>query len=501
MNARSIRLRSLLFVPGDRPERMVKALASGADALILDLEDAVAPDRKPYARGEVAAFLRGSSRDVSLFVRVNPLDGGLVDNDLDLVIEACPTGLVLPKAEGAASLIELERRMAMRGDQHGLILPIATETPLSLFRLGEYGGVTERLIGLTWGAEDLPAALGALTARLDDGSYAPPYEIARAMTLFAASAAGVMPIETVYPAIRDLEGVAAHAARGMRGGFVGMMCVHPGQVALVNGAFTPSEAAVAHAHAVVGAFEGNPHAGVLTLDGRMMDLPAPEEGAGASCSALDKTGTKQVPLTNFFALLLLFKKKIIFCSNLEKTHSRQKKLSRLDAAGADWSCRIFRARPCRYAGLTLMHLWTRCLAAGFLNRSRACVAPLRSASAWEGEGAHAFALRVFLLSRVEQGTYESAALVDAARCCFATLPTATPASAWPSAAPNPDACWRQSLPGSPTGSCRRSGGEGHTRYRGSGDCRRGICKSRPACTKIEGSASLRGARPGGQNAR
>jgi citrate lyase subunit beta/citryl-CoA lyase len=273
MTPRPTRLRSLLFVPGDRPERMVKALASGADALILDLEDAVAPDRKPYARGEVAAFLRDTTRDVALFVRVNPLDGGLTDADLDAVLGARPTGLMLPKAEGAASLADLERRMAVRGDEDGLILPIATETPLAMFKLGEYGGVTERLIGLTWGAEDLPAAVGAMTARLDDGSYTPPYELARSMTLFAAVAAGVTPIETVFPAVRDIEGAAAYAARGARDGFLGMMCVHPAQVAPVNAAFTPSDAAVAHARAVIDAFGANPGAGVLTLDGKMIDMP------------------------------------------------------------------------------------------------------------------------------------------------------------------------------------------------------------------------------------
>lgn len=273
MTPRPTRLRSLLFVPGDRPERMVKALASGADALILDLEDAVAPDRKPYARGEVAAFLRDTTRDVALFVRVNPLDGGLTDADLDAVLGARPTGLMLPKAEGAASLADLDQRMAVRGDKDGLILPIATETPLAMFKLGEYGGVTERLTGLTWGAEDLPAAVGAMTARLDDGSYTPPYELARSMTLFAAVAAGVTPIETVFPAVRDIEGAAAYAARGARDGFLGMMCVHPAQVAPVNAAFTPSDAAVAHARAVVEAFASNPGAGVLTLDGKMIDMP------------------------------------------------------------------------------------------------------------------------------------------------------------------------------------------------------------------------------------
>ena len=270
---RPARLRSLLFVPGDRPERMTKALGSGADALLLDLEDAVAPDRKAYARGEIAAFLRDAPREIALFVRINPLDGGQADTDLDAVMGARPTGIVLPKAEGAAAIADLDRRMAARGDRDGLILPIATETPLAMFRLGEYSGTSDRLIGLTWGAEDLPAAVGALTARLEDGRYTPPYEIARALTLFAACAAGVMPIETVFPAVKDIEGVAAYAARGARDGFLGMMCVHPAQISPVNTAFTPSEVAIIQARAVVDAFDANPGAGVLTLDGKMIDMP------------------------------------------------------------------------------------------------------------------------------------------------------------------------------------------------------------------------------------
>ncbi len=266
-------LRSLLFVPGDRPDRMRKALGCGADALILDLEDAVAPSAKPRARDAVAAFLREAGRETALFVRVNPLDGTLTDADLDAVMAARPTGIMLPKAEGAASVADLDRRMRDRGDADGLILPIATETARAMFMLGEYAGASPRLAGLTWGAEDLPAAVGATTARLDDGSYTPPYEVARALTLFAAVAAQVPPIETVYPAVRDLDGLAAYAARGARDGFLGMMAVHPDQVPVINRAFAPSDAAVAHARAVVEAFAADPGAGVLTLDGRMIDGP------------------------------------------------------------------------------------------------------------------------------------------------------------------------------------------------------------------------------------
>ena len=271
---RSGRLRSLLFVPGDRPERMRKALGSGADALILDLEDSVAIGAKVGARKEVAAFLKeAADSEVMLFVRVNPIDSGLIDADLDAVIDGRPAGIMLPKAEGAASIGDLDERLRQRGDDRALILPIATETPKAIFRLGEYGDVAGRLAGLTWGAEDLPAAIGALSARHADGSYTPPYEMARALTLFAACAADVAPIETVYPAIRDLDGLAAYAQRGTRDGFLGMMAVHPDQVPVINAAFTPSEEEIARAQAVVDAFAANPGAGVLTLDGKMIDRP------------------------------------------------------------------------------------------------------------------------------------------------------------------------------------------------------------------------------------
>lgn len=265
------RLRSLLFVPGDRPERMAKALALGTDALILDLEDSVAPDAKPDARRAVAEFV-AAHREATLFVRINPL-GELADADLDAVAGSRPTGYVLPKAEGSESVLDLVNRLGARGDASATILPIATETPRAVFRLGDYAAAPERLAGVTWGAEDLPAAIGAETSREADGRYTGPYETARALTLFGASAAGVPPIETVYPDFRDLEGLAAYAQRGARDGFTGMMAIHPAQIAAINAAFTPSAEVVAKAQAIVDAFAANPGAGVLNLDGRMIDRP------------------------------------------------------------------------------------------------------------------------------------------------------------------------------------------------------------------------------------
>jgi citrate lyase subunit beta / citryl-CoA lyase len=267
-----MRLRSLLFVPGDRPERMEKALGLGADALILDLEDSVASAAKPTARDGVAAFLAWP-RTLPLFVRINPLDGGLVEDDLASVVAGRPDGIMLPKAQGAASLRDLDARLTASGDTSAKILPIATETPAAIFTLGSYGGITPRLCGLTWGAEDLPAAIGATASRDADGRFTPPIEMARALTLFGAHAAGVAAIETVYPDFGDLEGLAAYAARGRRDGFSGMMAIHPSQIAVINAAFSPSEAEVAHASAVIAAFAAQPDAGVLSLDGKMIDLP------------------------------------------------------------------------------------------------------------------------------------------------------------------------------------------------------------------------------------
>ena len=262
-----MRLRSLLFVPGDRPDRMNKALTVGADALILDLEDAVAPARKGDARAAVAAFLAREDRPVPLLVRVNPLGGGLTDDDLAAVLPGRPDGLILPKAEGAESVRALAAGVAIP------ILPIATETPAALFRLGSYGEVRDRLLGLTWGAEDLPSAIGAATAREADGRYTAPVETVRSLALFAAHAAGVPAIETVFPAFRDADGLARYAARGRRDGFTGMMAIHPDQVATINAAFTPTPAEVSEARAIVQAFADQPGAGVLAVNGRMVDAP------------------------------------------------------------------------------------------------------------------------------------------------------------------------------------------------------------------------------------
>lgn len=268
-----MRLRSLLFVPGDRPDRMEKARSSGADALILDLEDAVALSAKPEARLAVADFVAREAGGPAIFVRLNPLDTDLVDDDLTALAPVTPYGYVLPKSIDGASVAELAQRLTALGNPTSRILAIATEVPQALFGLGSYGGVSDRLIGLSWGAEDLPAAIGATSAREADGRYTPVYEVVRTLALMGAHAAGVLAIDTVYPAFKDLDGLAAYAARARRDGFNGMLAIHPAQVPLINAAFTPTADEVARARAVVDLFAANPGAGALALDGKMLDAP------------------------------------------------------------------------------------------------------------------------------------------------------------------------------------------------------------------------------------
>lgn len=261
-----MRLRSLLFVPGDRPERFDKAASSGADAIILDLEDSVALSAKQKARDAVAEYLDRDS-PVARFVRINPIDRALLAADLACAGKA--DGIVLPKCESARDV----RRVLTEAPDHLRVLPIATETPGAIFGLGTYAEVSDRLVGLTWGSEDLPAAIGAVGSRNPDGSYTQPYELVRSLVLFGAHAAGVNAIETVFPAIRDSAGLTRYAARAAFDGFNGMMALHPAQVPIINAAFTPTAQQIEDARKIVDAFEAAPDAGVLMLDGRMVDAP------------------------------------------------------------------------------------------------------------------------------------------------------------------------------------------------------------------------------------
>lgn len=265
-------LRSLLFVPGDRPDRMHKALGLDADALILDLEDSVSPAMKPTARHAIMRFTKDRGGKHRLLVRINPLDGPDVAADLAMIMEADIDGVMLPKSEGAESIRALTDRL----NHHGRplpILPIATETPVAIFGLGTYRDVASSLLGLTWGAEDLSSTIGASASRVPDGGLTAPLEMARSMTLFAAHAARVPAIETVYANFRDLDGLELCAARARRDGFTGMMAIHPAQIPVINAAFSPSPDEIAHARAVVAAFAQNPAAGALQIGGRMIDAP------------------------------------------------------------------------------------------------------------------------------------------------------------------------------------------------------------------------------------
>jgi len=271
-----MKLRSLLFVPGDRPDRFAKAATCGADAIIIDLEDSVALDRKVAAREAAAEYLSGD-RPVPVFVRVNPQDSHMTHDDLSSVLPYVPDGIVLPKAEGARSVNWLRAEAAAVADnpdgEAPPILPIATETPGGVFDLGTLREVSHWLAGVSWGAEDLPAAIGAATSRDDNGRYTAPYEMVRSLALFAAHAAGVVAIDTVFPNIADEAGLSAYVARAARDGFGGMLAIHPAQVANINAGFTPSAAQVDHARAIVDAFAAHPGAGVLQLDGKMIDAP------------------------------------------------------------------------------------------------------------------------------------------------------------------------------------------------------------------------------------
>ena len=271
-----MKLRSLLFVPGDRPERFAKASASGADAIIIDLEDSVSLANKAMAREAAAEWLSGD-RPVPVFVRVNPQDSQMTQDDLNAVLPYLPDGIMLPKAEGAKSIHWLCALAAATADAPAgdapPIIPLATETPGGVFDLGTLRDVAQHLAGVTWGAEDLPAAMGAATAREPDGRYTAPYELARSLTLFAAHASGVAAIDTVFPAINDEAGLAAYVARAARDGFTGMLAIHPSQIAVINAGFTPTPEHVTHAQSVVDAFAANPGAGVLQLEGKMLDAP------------------------------------------------------------------------------------------------------------------------------------------------------------------------------------------------------------------------------------
>jgi len=275
-------MRSLLFVPADGGSKLDKALASGADAVIIDLEDSIARDRKVRARQNAAAFIRQAVTQENrpwLMVRVNGLATGMIDADLDAIVPACPDAIVLPKAEGRAALIHADAKLAAREaiagfpDGHIKIVAQAFETAAGLFLAGTFKAASARLIGLTWGPEDLSAEVGAETNRDADGRLTAPYQLARSLSLFGAAAAEVAAIETIYVDFRDLEGLRRDTEAARRDGFSGRLAIHPAQVPVINEVFTPTAEALARARAIVAAFDANPGAGVVAIDGKMYDRP------------------------------------------------------------------------------------------------------------------------------------------------------------------------------------------------------------------------------------
>jgi citrate lyase subunit beta/citryl-CoA lyase len=277
-----ILMRSLLFVPADSPAKLGKALGCGADALILDLEDSVAPERKLAARDGAVAFLAQALPQPGrprLIVRVNALATGLTDADLDAVAAARPDAIMLPKAEGGASVVHVDAKLCVREALAGLdeggigIIPIATETAASLFVAGTYRDASRRLLALTWGAEDLATDLGAEANRDADGRFLDPFRLARTLCLAGAAAAQVPALDTVYVDFRNEAGLRRECEAACRDGFAGKMAIHPAQVATINAVFTPKPEAVATARAIIAAFAATPGAGVIGIAGVMYDRP------------------------------------------------------------------------------------------------------------------------------------------------------------------------------------------------------------------------------------
>lgn len=273
-------MRSLLFVPGDDERKIAKGLASAADALILDLEDSVGLQRKPAARELCAATLAAAGTQKKLFVRINALDTPAALLDLAAVARAKPHGIMLPKCRGGDDVRLLAHYLTALEARDGVaageicILPIVTETGAAMFGLGSYDApAIPRLCGMLWGGEDLAADLGAIGNRDAGGGYAAPYQLARSLCLYASAAAAVMAIDAVYTNFRDPAGLRAEALDGLRAGFSAKAAIHPDQVAVINEAFTPSAADVEAARRVIAAFDAAPGAGVVSVDGKMLDRP------------------------------------------------------------------------------------------------------------------------------------------------------------------------------------------------------------------------------------
>ncbi|MGC1667213.1 MAG: CoA ester lyase [Pseudolabrys sp.] len=275
-------MRSLLFVPADGESKLDKAMASGADAVIIDLEDSITPERKDQARAAALDFLKRARADRQrprLLVRINGLETGMADADLDAIVAGEPDAIVFPKAEGGASVVHLDAKLTAREAIAGVpegqikVLAQAVESAAGLFAAGTFRSASTRLIGLTWGPEDLSAELGADANRDAQGELTEPYRLARSMCLYAAAAAKLSAIETVYVDFRNSEGLRRDTEAARRDGFTGRLAIHPAQVPVINDVFTPTAAQVEKAKAVVAAFAAQPGAGAVGIDGKMYDRP------------------------------------------------------------------------------------------------------------------------------------------------------------------------------------------------------------------------------------
>lgn len=276
-------LRSMLFVPADSDRKLHNALHSAADALIIDLEDSVAPTRKPLARVAAAQYIEAQAARCAaqLYVRINPLDGALALGDLAAVVVPGLAGVMLPKIYSAADVQRLGYYLDALEARAGMapgsvrIVPVATETPAAMVSMGSFAATAlPRLAGITWGAEDLSTAIGAISNRDSDGGpLSPLYELAGAMCLCAASAAGVPAIDTLYADFRDAAGLAAACGLSRRRGFSGRIAIHPDQVDTINSAFSPSAQERERAQRILDAFAAQPEAGTVSLDGVMLDIP------------------------------------------------------------------------------------------------------------------------------------------------------------------------------------------------------------------------------------
>jgi citrate lyase subunit beta/citryl-CoA lyase len=275
-------MRSLLFVPADGGPKLEKAIASGADAVIVDLEDSIVPERKQEARAAALAFLKrtGTAKHrPRLFVRINGLDTGMTDADLDAIVAGSPDAIVFPKAEGGATVTHVDAKLTAREAIAGLpegsikILAQTVESAAGLFTAGTYSNCSSRLIGMTWGPEDLSAELGAEANRDSAGSLTEPYRIARALCLFGAAAAKVPAIETIHVDFRNPDVLRKDTDIARRDGFTGRLAIHPAQVAVINEVFTPTTAQIEKAKAIIAAFAAQPGAGTVGIGGKMYDRP------------------------------------------------------------------------------------------------------------------------------------------------------------------------------------------------------------------------------------